>query len=396
MSPRAIRDGAAVTLYVTPIGDDQTYLSVVARDGADDHQATDEGYRMVAELLRERQMEIVHERVFGLLKADTTVLTVRRKVLRECGISPETPVTYLQGRPLRGEGLAGASLLAVRPSGADSIWTIADAAGRPSGRGWKRDGVTFLILQNLHGRREDLDTTDSQTAQADRMFDQAEALLRDQQTTYRNVTRTWIYLSNILGWYGDFNEVRSSKYNGFGLMPGADSTNGHPVLLPASTGIEGDGASLAAATMDLLATIRQPDSPVEIEQMSNPRQKDAFRYGSAFSRGATIRLPGTTWISISGTAAIDETGQSIFGGDFRAQMLKTLENIEALIAPEGAALEHICDATVFLKRPEDVDAYREVVAECGLENLPGVPVVADICRDELLFEMDGAAVVNHS
>ena len=158
MSPRAIRDGAAVTLYVTPVGDDQAYLSFVARDGADDRQAADEAYRMVAELLRERQMEIVHERVFGSLKADTTVQTVRRKVLRECGISPETPVTYLQGRPLRGEGLAGASLLAVRPSGADSIWTIADATGRPCGRGWKREGVTFLILQNLHGRREDLET----------------------------------------------------------------------------------------------------------------------------------------------------------------------------------------------------------------------------------------------
>jgi enamine deaminase RidA (YjgF/YER057c/UK114 family) len=179
-------------------------------------------------------------------------------------------------------------------------------------------------------------------------------------------------------------------------MPGRESTNGNPILLPASTGIEGDGLDAAAATMDLLATVLEPDSDIEIHQMTNEKQKDAFRYGSAFSRGAAIRMPRATWISISGTASIDEAGVTVFPGDFRAQMNKTLDAIEALIAQEGATLEHICDATIFIKRPQDVEAYHEVMAERGLADIAGVPMVADVCREDLLFEMDGAAVVPKS
>jgi enamine deaminase RidA (YjgF/YER057c/UK114 family) len=397
MSSRTTHARGAATVYVTPAGDDQAYLSaIVNAEGADVRQATRDAYGMVADILRDRQMQVVHERIFGSLKADTTVLTVRAEALDRHGLAADTPTTYVQGRPLWGEGLAGVSLMAVRPRQAGDVWTITDGAGRACGRGWRRCGATFLVLQNLHGRREDLETDNSHAAQADRMFDRAEQILRSQQTTYRNVTRTWIYLSNILGWYSDFNKVRTAKYSRFGLMPSPESTNGHPILLPASTGIEGDGASLAAATMDLLATILEPGSPIEVHQMSNPKQKDAFRYGSAFSRGASLRLPGATVISISGTAAIDERGVSVFPGDFRAQMLKTIDNIEALIASEGATLADLCDATVFLKRAEDVAVYRQVMAERGLEDLPGVPVVADVCRDELLFEMDGAAVLSSS
>ncbi len=127
--------------------------------------------------------------------------------------------------------------------------------------------------------------------------------------------------------------------------------------------------------------------------MTNPRQKDAFAYGSAFSRGAAVRMPGATWISFSGTAAIDEAGVSCHPGDFRAQMHMTLDVVEALIAQEGATLADICNATLFLKHAGSAAECRRVLRERGLEGLPGVPVVADVCRDDLLFEMDGTAAV---
>ncbi len=167
------------------------------------------------------------------------------------------------------------------------------------------------------------------------MFDLAERALRRLGTDYHSVARTWLYVSDILSWYGDLNKSRSACYRRFGLMP--EHANGR-ILLPASTGIEGDTPSGAAVTMDLLAVELEPGSSIEVHQMTNPRQKDAFAYGSAFSRGAAVSAPGGTWISFSGTAAIDEAGVSCHPGDFRAQMHMTLDVVEALIGQEGASL----------------------------------------------------------
>jgi len=380
-------------LYVTPLCEGVVYATAVLDESSDVRRAALDAYGKLAEILSADGLEVVHERVFGSLSAHGPALQARAEALGERGIPAETAVTYLQGRPLWGEGAAGVSLMAVRPEQPGDVWTVRDEAGAARGRAWKRAGATFLFLQNVHGRRDEPGADNTRCAQAGRMFDQADRLLRGQHTDYRTVTRTWIYLSKILDWYNDFNKVRNAKYDGFGLMPRASGGGGNSILLPASTGIEGEAPNHAAATMDILATITGPESPVEIHQMTNVKQKDAFRYGSAFSRGAAIRLPGATWISISGTASIDEEGATVHEGDFRRQAHATLDTIEALIAQEGATLSDICDATVFVKRAEDVEAYREAAADRGLEDLPAVPVIADVCRDDLLFEMDGAAVV---
>jgi enamine deaminase RidA (YjgF/YER057c/UK114 family) len=386
------RDGAA-TLYVTPMCEGVVYVTAVLDESSDARRAALDAYGRLADILAESELRIVHERVFGSLTAGAPALQGRSEALGRRGILSETPLTYLQGRPLWGEGLAGLSVMAVRPADAGELWTVRDEAGAPRGRAWKFCGATFMVLQSLHGHQDGPGTDNTRCAQADRMFDRANQLLQGQHTDYRNVTRTWIYLSKILDWYGDFNEVRNAKYDGFGLMPRRGAPGGNSILLPASTGIEGDAPNRAAATMDVLATIPGPDSAVEIHQMTNVKQRDAFRYGSAFSRGAAIRLPGATWISISGTASIDEEGVTVHQGDFSRQMHGTLDTIEALIAQEGAALSDICDATIFIKRAEDVEAYRQALTERGLEDIAGVPVIADVCRDDLLFEMDGAAVV---
>jgi enamine deaminase RidA (YjgF/YER057c/UK114 family) len=140
--------------------------------------------------------------------------------------------------------------------------------------------------------------------------------------------------------------------------------------------------------MDLIAAVGPEESRPLIKQLANPTQKDAFRYGSAFSRGAVIHMPDISLIEVSGTAAIDESGISLCSGNIRNQIDYTFDKIESLIGQEGATLKDICTATVFVKRPEDVSVYKERAAARQLDNFPGVCVVADICRDELLFEID--------
>ncbi len=83
-----------------------------------------------------------------------------------------------------------------------------------------------------------------------------------------------------------------------------------------------------------------------------------------------------------------QRGQSLHPGDVKAQINCTFDKIAALIAPVGATLADIAAACIFIKRPEDAPAYQEIATARGLANLPAVILVADICREELLFEMD--------
>jgi enamine deaminase RidA (YjgF/YER057c/UK114 family) len=137
--------------------------------------------------------------------------------------------------------------------------------------------------------------------------------------------------------------------------------------------------------------IGQPRS--SISRLTNPSQLDAFRYGSAFARASVVRNGSTALIEVSGTAAIDEHGVSLYPGDIRAQIDCTFDKVQALLEQEDAGLSDICAATVFIKQPEFAEIFYEMAATRGLENFPCVCSVADVCREELLFEIDAEAVV---
>jgi len=223
------------------------------------------------------------------------------------------------------------------------------------------------------------------------MFDRAERILRQNGASYKDVARTWLYLSEILDWYPDFNKARSEKYGEFGIMPGPGDSR---LLLPASTGIGADTPSGAAASMDLLAIIENHGFGSSVRKLTNRKQLDAFRYGAAFSRAAVIEEDDVSLIQVSGTAAIDEHGVSLYPGDIRSQINSTLDKIESLLAQEGADLSDICTATVFVKSPEYASLFWKMISDRGLEAFPAVCVVADVCREELLFEIDAEAVVS--
>jgi enamine deaminase RidA (YjgF/YER057c/UK114 family) len=356
----------------------------VAEPSADAARASEEIYTRISDILTQRRMQVVHERIFGSLRLKEAILEARRRALEQGGHGEDRPVTFIEGRPPTGDGVAGVQIQAVRPQQAGGVWTITED-GVACGRGWKRNGATFLMLQDLHGAVQG----SGREAQAAGMFQRANRILEVQGATFHDVTRTWIYLSNILQWYNGFNAARSARYREFGLIPAQPAESaGRRTVLPASTGISGDNPHGAGSVMDLLAVTGNPGRAVKVEQMTNARQKDAFQYGSAFSRGAWIREADMTQLQVSGTAAIDEQGKSLFPGDCRAQIFRTFDIIEALIAQAGASLKDICQATVFLKRAQDLPVYTQAAAERGLTDLPAVCVVADVCRDDLLFEVD--------
>jgi enamine deaminase RidA (YjgF/YER057c/UK114 family) len=386
-----IHTSNSITVYVSFLGDDQVHLTASTPDrDVDPHQACTDAYRAISEILTGAKMRIVHERIFGSEAVDA-LMAAREAGLAGSEVERDLPLTYIMRHPVSHTRFAGLQLHAVRPEQPGDVWRIRDS-GAAWGSGWKHRGRTFLMLQNLHGFSLEADADNSRPAQAKRMFELTERLLEENGAHYRDVAKTWIYISEILDWYDEFNLARNEVYSRFDLMPSSSSDRGsRPVLLPASTGIKGESPFGAGCIMDALAVLGSPEMPPPFKLMSNIKQKDAFLYGSAFSRGVCIPEPDLCQIYVSGTAAIDEEGNSLFPGDARAQISFTLDAIDALLKQEGASLGDVCDATVFLKRKADVHIFREICEELGLTEMPHVLSVADICRDELLFEMDAFA-----
>jgi enamine deaminase RidA (YjgF/YER057c/UK114 family) len=127
---------------------------------------------------------------------------------------------------------------------------------------------------------------------------------------------------------------------------------------------------------------------------------EAFSYTkpSSFSRGLRLELGNFVLLLISGTASIDEHGQTVHVGDFRAQLRRTYHNITGLLAAEGATWKDIVRTTCYLRDIErDYEAFNEertrFFAEQELDPLrASTGIQAILCRPELLVEIEAIAI----
>ena len=125
---------------------------------------------------------------------------------------------------------------------------------------------------------------------------------------------------------------------------------------------------------------------------------EAPDYGSAFSRGLRLDIGNVVILLISGTASIDEHGDTVHVGDFRGQCRRTYHNITGLLKAEGATWKDIVRTTCYLRDIErDYAAFNEerttFFREQGLDPLPAsTGIQAILCRPELLIEIEAIAM----
>jgi hypothetical protein len=288
MVKRTVELHPSFKLFTTTVNGRQLYCTATFTDPTGDPALSAARlYGRVSEILSESFMQIVHERLFGDLAARETVMKARTHAETDA----DWPVTYIQGLSCSGAPFTGVQIRAVRPlAEGDRVWTAYDG-GRPVGRAWNRNGASFIIMQDCHGLNGgSAGAPPDRMAQTDRMFRRAERILKDEGFSYPDVVRTWIYIADILDWYGDFNKARNVCYADFGFLGGSreGGNTAEKLYLPASTGIEGRNPAGAAATMDVFAVRRTEDSPVRIRHITGTQQKSPFRYGSAFSRAVVV------------------------------------------------------------------------------------------------------------
>ncbi len=142
-------------------------------------------------------------------------------------------------------------------------------------------------------------------------------------------------------------------------------------------------------------------APVKKRAITNLQVlNEAYDYlkPSSFVRGMRIDLNGLVILLISGTASIDENGQTVHVGDLRAQTRRTYYNITGLLEAEGATWHDIVRTTCYLRDIDrDYAAFNEertaFYAEQGLDPLPAsTGIQAKLCRPELLVEIEAIAM----
>jgi len=127
---------------------------------------------------------------------------------------------------------------------------------------------------------------------------------------------------------------------------------------------------------------------------------EAYEYPKkvCFSRGMRVELGDAMMLFISGTASVNEEGDSVHPGDIIAQTRRTFYNITGLLESEGADWHDIVRTTCYLADFRYYDKFNEVrnvfYEEQGLDPLPASTCIeARICRPELLVEIEAIAVI---
>jgi enamine deaminase RidA (YjgF/YER057c/UK114 family) len=223
---------------------------------------------------------------------------------------------------------------------------------------------------------------------------------------FSDVVRTWFYLGGITEVegrtqrYKELNRGRTDFYKGIRFYDSIFHAGDSSLVYPASTGIGMTGPELAVSCT-AFQTRREDAFLVPLE---NPQQTPAYRYHAKyspqspkFSRAMALVLPDFLITWVSGTASIVNS-ESRHPGNIVKQTEQTLDNIERLIAPDnvaasglpggGAHFRDLAKVRVYIKRQQDFAKCR-AVCERRLGAVPAIYAVADICRPELLVEIEG-------
>ena len=319
-------------------------------------------------LVREQHATISHQFVFDTHRGDLPS--------RADDSANEGPAHWLYRRNAQ-------ALPSENPS--VQVMTIAGVETHPVLLKGKKVGICYEDEYARYGRLSGVlpsDLTASRPEQAGSVLEGLAQALEHCGLRFSDTVRTWFYLDRLLDWYAEFNRVRTDFFSRMGLFD---------LRVPASTGIGIANASGAALTAGLLA-IRPKDNRVTIRAVDSPLQCSALQYQSSFSRAIEVLYPTHGFLMISGTASIDANGKSAHPGDPVQQIELTMQVVEALLQVRGMTWQDAFRGIVYYT---DMNCHRHFSDYCARHGIPRFPMAvscADICRHELLFEIEIDAI----
>lgn len=258
------------------------------------------------------------------------------------------------------------------------------------------DGFSYVVLTNNYGKflyagglHASLD--DDVYIQSRNVFNILDYIMRKEGFPIESIVRQWNYIGNITSYdsfgnqhYQMFNNARSEFYNS------SSWTNGYP----AATGI---GTKGNYVVVDVDAVVDE-NLEFKIRPIDNKLQIAAHAYSDKvlekaetglttpkFERAKSLNLNDDCLIYVSGTAAI--RGENSVTTDVVEQLYVTMENIRLIISDSKILL-----LRVYLKRTEDYEQVQKILSE--YTDIQVSYFLADVCRDELLIEIEGITLNN--
>lgn len=319
----------------------------------------------LAEVLTRHGAVVVRQLVFGSVAAHAQTLHAMRRLLGHV----DWPITWVEGGSCTSAPIAGIQIHAIAGLNVQTLIHNRVSVGRVFDDG----SAKHCLLGDIGPTRAAAPLRE----QALEMFANLEAALALAGMTMKEVARTWLFLDDILSWYGPFNEVRNDFFARCELRPGS---------FPASTGVSGKNPRGTALVAGAWAV--QPHSAASHVQVTpSPKQCPAPAYGKAFSRAVEIGSPHHRHMLVSGTASIASNGHTAHVGDARKQIELTMEVVGAILQSRGQTFGDVTRAVAYFKSPAHYPLFAEWCAHREQE-FPAVSACCDICRDDLLFEIE--------
>lgn len=239
--------------------------------------------------------------------------------------------------------------------------------------------------------------------QSDSVFARLGHILSSEGFAINDIVRQWNYIEDITRisaqgqHYQQFNDSRSRFYSS------ADWSNGYP----AATGI---GASCGGVVVVVDAVKHSARFSRAID---NPLQQAAHNYsqrvlieGATPQHKTTPKFERARWVGegaesmiyVSGTAAI--RGEESMREGVVEQGVMTLENIAHLVSSDNQQRHGVPTLReydyevlrVYVKPNQRWEPVKQWLQEsCKCQNI--IPIEADICREELLLEIEAVAKV---
>lgn len=238
--------------------------------------------------------------------------------------------------------------------------------------------------------------------QSQEVFAKLDNLLTTHGFAVDDIVRQWNYIGSIVSYrdgkqnYQEFNDARTCYY------AKGEWANGYP----AATGI---GAAGDCIIVGGIAFKKAKQGDKSVYPIDNPLQVAAHIYSKRvlvdddqnamkstpkFERAKLIETANGACCFVSGTAAI-RGEESVDANSAKEQTIKTIENIEYLVSKDNLVrfgckpydLSYV-KLHVFVKHKQDYEEVRTVVAE-AYPHIPVVYTIADVCRGELLVEIEG-------
>jgi len=276
--------------------------------------------------------------------------------------------------------------------------------------GWKRSffmhsaGSVIVFSRNGLSVATGYSTSNNGDCKTDASlaFKTLQQLLDETGFKISDITRQWNYIEGILTIkeshqnYQSFNDARTKSYRDHFRERG----------YPAATGI---GMKAGGVLIEYIAIKGNTFKNVPID---NPVQIPAHKYHQdclkglptgnrkttpKFERGRYVSLQGEEIIFVSGTAAISGE-KTADPGDAEQQTRITIDNIDRLVSEDNLAKNNIPSGDlkfnylrIYVKEKKDFKKVREICNN-RYGNVPIVWLQADICRDDLMVEIEGTLI----